>query len=195
MDVQAAYEARVAQSEALYANDIAAFETALSNGQEVWYKPAGYRSVLQILLPAEGATAEEKLLSVQPAVDAITARLAEGESFQALMAEYSIDTNFDNADFLTSGYQVHQQSVMWADDFVAAAFSAEMAQPGNVSLPVVSGIGVHILYYLQDSPAGPIAMTQDVHDALAYAIYTERYTAAQAERIQVLANEAEIILH
>ena len=194
-DVQAAYEARVAQSEALYANDIAAFETALSNGQEVWYKPAGYRGVLQILLPAEGSTAAEKLQNVQPTVDAINARLADGESFLALMAEYSTDANAADADFLAAGYQVHRQSVLWADAFVAAAFSAEMAQPGDVSLPVASDIGVHILYYLQDSPSGPIEMSQEVRDALSYTLYTERYTAAQAERIQVLANEAQIILH
>ncbi len=191
-DVLSTYAERVAQSESLYANDVAAFETAMNTGAEVWYKPAGYRSILQILLPAEGATNEEKLQSVQPTVDAIHTRLADGESFQTLMTEYSIDANFANAAFLATGYQVHKDSVIWEDAFVAAAFSVEMAQPGDVSLPFASDIGVHILYYLCDSPAGAVELTEDVHTVLASAIYTERYTAAQAERIQALADAAEI---
>jgi len=192
-DVLSAYAERTTQSEVLYANDVAAFETAMNTGAEVWYKPEGYRSILQILLPASGNTAEEKLQSVQPTLDAINARLADGESFQALMADYSIDANFDDQAFLATGYQVHKDSVIWEDAFVAAAFSAEMAQPGSVSLPFASDIGVHILYYLCDSPAGAVELTEDVHTALASAIYTQRYTAAQAERIQVLADMAEII--
>lgn len=192
-DVLSAYAERITQSETLYANDVAAFEAAMNTGAEVWYKPAGYRGILQILLPAEGATNEEKLQSVQATVDAINARLADGESFQALMAEYSIDASFDNEAFLAAGYQVHKDSVIWEDAFVDAAFSAEMAQPGDVSLPFASDLGVHILYYLCDSPAGAVELTEDVHTALASAIYTERYTAAQADRIQVLADAAEIV--
>ena len=194
-DVLSAYAERVSQSEVLYANDIAAFETAMNTGAEVWYKPAGYRGILQILLPAVGATADEKLQNVQPTVDAINTRLADGESFQTLMAEYSIDANFDDEAFMATGYQVHKDSVIWEDAFVAAAFSAEMAEPGDVSRPFASDIGVHILYYLCDSPAGAVELTEDVHTALASAIYTQRYTAAQAERIQVLADAAEIIFH
>ena len=192
-DVLSSYAERVTLSEGLYANDIAAFETAMNTGAEVWYKPAGYRSVLQILLPAEGATPEEKLQAAAPTLDAINTRLTDGESFQTLMADYSIDANFNDEAFLSTGYQVHKDSVIWEDAFVAAAFSAEMAQPGDVSMPFASDLGVHILYYLCDSPAGAVELTEEVHTALASAIYTQRYTAAQAERIQVLADTAEII--
>lgn len=194
-DVQSAYEARVAESKSLYENDVAAFETAMSSNSEVWYKPAGYRSVLQILLPAEGDTAEAKLQNVQATVNEINSRLESGETFQALIAEYGTDANFTSEAFMQTGYQVHPDSVIWEDAFVAAAFSAEMAQPGSVSLPFVSDLGVHILYYLCDSAAGPIELTEDVHNALSYTIYVERYTAAQAQRINELADTAEIILH
>lgn len=194
-DVQAAYDARVANSKALYENDVAAFETAVSNSTEVWYKPAGYRSILQILLPAEGDTAEAKLQNAQATVDEINARLSQGDAFEALIAEYGTDVNCANEAFLTVGYQVHQDSVIWEDAFVAAAFSEEMAQPGSVSLPFASDLGVHILYYLCDSAAGPIELTEDVHDALDYAIYVERYTTAQTQRINELADTAEIIFH
>lgn len=193
--VQAAYNERVTQSKALYENDIAAFETAMSNGTEVWYKPAGYRSILQILLPAEGNTAENKLQSVQSTVDEINARLENGESFQSLIAVYGTDANFANESFLSTGYQVHADSVIWDDAFVTAAFSSEMVQPGCVSLPFASDLGVHILYYLCDSSSGPIELTEDVHDLLAYSLYTERYTAAQAQRINELVEAAEVVIH
>lgn len=195
-DIESAYAARVADSQALYENDVAAFETAVSSGTtEVWYTPAGYRNVLQVLLPAEGDTAEEKLQSVQSTVEAINARLADSETFQALMAEYSIEANFDDESYLASGYQVHKESIVWADDFVAAAFSPEMAAPGCISQPIASDLGVHILYYLSDAASGPIALTEDIRDMLAYTLYVERYTAAQSQRLTELADAAEVVFH
>lgn len=194
-EVQAAYNQRVESSKALYENDVAAFETAMNDGSEVWYYPAGYRSVLQILLPAQGGTDEEKLASVQATVDEITARLEKGESFEALIREYGADTAFNDESFFATGYQVHPESVIWEETFVSAAFSSEMAQPGCWSKPFASDLGVHILYYLCDSASGPMELSQDLHDALSYVLYTERYTAAQAERLNELADTAEIIFH
>lgn len=194
-DVQAAYEERVAASRALYGNDIAAFENAVSNGSEVWYMPAGYRSVLQILLPAEGTTSEERLASVQPAIDEINGRLAAGESFVSLIAAYGTDVNFANEAFYSTGYQVHQESVMWESDFIAAAFSAEMVAPGSVSQPFASDLGVHILYYLGDVPGGAVELTTEVYNALASVIYEARTQAALTERLEVLSDEAEVVLH
>lgn len=193
--VQTAYDARVAESKALYENDIAAFETAVSSSAEVWYTPAGYRCVLQILLPAEGDTEDAKLASVQSTLDEINARLAQGETFQSLIVEYGTDPNFADETFMSTGYQVHKDSIVWEDAFVSAAFSPEMAEPGCVSKPLVSDLGVHILFYLSDAASGPIALTEDIHDALAYLIYTERYTAAQTERLNELASTAEIVFH
>lgn len=194
-DVQAEYAARVESSRALYENDAAAFETALSNGGEVWYRPAGYRRVLQILLPAEGETDADKLDSVQATVDEISARLEKGESFETLIDEYGTDANFDDPDFFAAGYQVHQESVIWEDAFVAAAFSAEMAQPGCVSLPFASDLGVHILYYLADVPAGPVELTEELSDALSYVLYTQRRNDALSVRLDELGDAAEVIIY
>lgn len=193
-DVQAEYAVRVENSRALYENDAAAFETALNSGEEAWYRPAGYRRVLQILLPAEGETDADKIASVQSTVDEINARLSKGDSFESLIAEYGTDANFDNADFYATGYQVHQASVIWEDAFVAAAFSAEMTQPGCVSLPFASDLGVHILYYLADVPGGPVELTAELSDALSYVIYTQRKNDALSVRLEELADAAEVVI-
>ena len=194
-DVQAEYEARVSESKTLYGESAAAFETALNTGKEVWYRPEGYRAVLQILLPASGESQADKLASVQPTVDEIYAKLAKGESFQSLIALYGHDAQMNDAAFLATGYQIHQDSVIWEDAFVAAAFSAEMAQPGCWSQPMVSDLGVHILYYLADVAGGPVMLNDDIRTALTAAIHDKRSSAAQAERITELANAAEIVFH
>lgn len=192
-DIQAAYEERVAESKALYENDVPAFETAMSAGAQLWYKPAGYRSILQILLPAEGEDDAAKLASVQETVDAVYARLEAGEAFETLIAEYGADSAFDDESFYTVGYQVHSESVIWEDAFVEAAYSEQMQQPGDWSQPFASDLGVHILYYLADSASGPVEMTADVSDLLAYSLYSERCQAHLTERVDELADSAEVV--
>ncbi len=194
-DVLAEYEARVEQSRTRYENDAAAFETAVNTNQEVWYKPAGYRSILQILLAAEGETADEKLASVQDTVSAITARIENGEDYKTLIAEYTMDAAFGDESFYEVGYQVHRDSVIWEKEFVDAAFSEEMAQPGSWSKPFASKLGVHILYYLSDSEAGAVEMTDAIHDALAYEIYSVRSQTRLSERLDELADTAEIVIY
>lgn len=195
LDVITAYTERVEKSRALYANDVAAFETAMSNGEEVWYMPEGYRAVLQILLPVEGATDEERLLNAQPTVDEIYALLEGGESFANLVILYGADANFSDPSFFNTGYSVHRDSVVWEDAFIDAAFSAQMTAPGYWSRPFASDLGVHILYYLADVPGGEVPLTEEVYDALAYVIYSERTQTALMERIEVLSDASFVIIY
>nr|MBR4280913.1 peptidylprolyl isomerase [Clostridia bacterium] len=194
-DVLLAYVDRVSESQTLYANDVVAFENAVYNGQEVWYMPEGYRAVLQILLPAEGETNAERLASAQNTIDEIYARLENGEAFTDLIVEYGIDSNFDDESFFQTGYQVHRESVVWEDAFVAAAFSEEMAVPGDWSQPFTSDLGVHILYYLGDVPGGEAVLSDALTEALAYTLYLEKAEAALAERIDVLADAADVVIY
>jgi len=187
-DVQADYQARVEESRMLYATDAASFEHAMIGSNGAWYFPEGYRTVQQILLPAEGETEAEKLASVQGSVDGIYARLEKGDAFADLVAEYSADPN-------PSGYQVHRDSVVWDDAFTAAAFADDMTQPGCWSQPLVSDMGVHILFYVEDVASGAVPLTDELAEALRTVIYTERSTAALKTRVDELATAAEVIFH
>lgn len=191
-DIQAAYETRVSQGKTLYADDVEAFERALMNHQEAWYVPDGYRAVLQIYLPAAGDSAEEMQAAVQAKLDDIYARVERGEDFTALMAEYNEDAELDDPELLSVGYQVHRESVMWAEAFIDAAFSDEMREPGDVSSPVIGENGVHILYYLADRDGGPVELTDELAEALRETVYTENVNAAMADRLEVLKENAEI---
>ncbi len=192
-DIQEGYTQRVEKSKAAYENDAAAFETALSNGQEVWYRPDGYRAILQIMLSAQGEDDAAKLASVQDKTDAIYARLEQGEHFETLIAEYGEDSAFDTESFYESGYQVHLDSILWEDTFIAAAFGEDMQKPGDYSQPVVFGDNVHIFYYLKDIPSGAVELTDDLAAALGNDIYEERTDAKMEQRLSELKEDAEII--
>lgn len=192
-EIQAEYEKRVQESKEAYENDISAFETAMLGGEEVWYRPDGYRAVLQIMLPAEGETEEEKLAFVQETTDEIYARLEEGEAFENLILEYGEDTTFETEGFMETGYQVHPESVMWEEAFVSAVFGEEMQEIGDYTQPLVFDENVHILYYLKDVPEETVELT----DALAASLKEELYGSFAEEKLQkrlaALTEEAEII--
>lgn len=192
-EIQAAYEERVASSKAAYENDVSAFENALVNNQEVWYRPDGYRAVLQIMLNAQGDDDDQKLASVKETTDAIYDRLAKGESFESLIAEYGEDGAFDDESFYESGYQVHRDSVLWDDSFIQAAFADDMQKPGDYSQPVVFGDNVHIFYYLKDIPAGAMELTEELSAALGQELYAQRTSDKMEMRLAALKKEAEIV--
>lgn len=192
-EIQAAYEERVASSKAAYENDVSAFENALVNNQEVWYRPDGYRAVLQIMLNAQGDDDEQKLASVKETTDAIYDRLAKGETFESLIAEYGEDSAFDDESFYKTGYQVHRDSVLWEDAFIQAVFSDDMQKPGDYSQPVVFNDNVHIFYYLKDIPAGTMELTDELAAALGQELYAQRTEEKMDARLAALKEEAEIV--
>ena len=102
-EIEAAYRQRTDESKSLYAQDIPAFETALASGEEIWYRPAGYRAVLQIMLSAQGETDDEKLASVSEKTSDIYDRLEAGETFESLISEYGEDPSFDDPAFAETG--------------------------------------------------------------------------------------------
>ena len=108
------------------------------------------------------AAKEAVLQSKKAELDDIETRLAAGEAFETLIAQYNEDTGLNPA----VGYEVHRESIMWDPVFRDAAFSEEMAQPGDHSKPVVGSYGIHILYYLSDAPEGAVPMTADARSQI-----------------------------
>lgn len=190
-DVQTAYDVYVAQSEQRFADDISAFEMAMYKGEEIWYMPAGYRMIQLLTLDADakGANDAARLAGAQAKVDEICARMAKGESFDSLYALYSADENP-----VTEAYCVHPESVLYEKALIAGAFSDEMTAPGSCKA-IVLGNAVVLLYYQADAVAGPVSLTEEIHDALAYTIYTERTQTALQARIDELAQNAKVVIY
>jgi hypothetical protein len=126
------------------------------------------------------------LASKQDVIDQIYARLATGETFQSLIAEFGTDPGMQDADKLANGYPVHKESILYDPVFTAAAFSEKMVKIGDVSDPVVGQYGIHILYYLRDVPGGLImtdAIHKQIYDYLNSKKSNEAYNQALAEWI------------
>ncbi len=133
------------------------------------------------------------IASRQTEIDDIYARLAQGEDFAALVAEYGEDPGMTDAAQLAAGYEVHRDSVLWDPEFTAGAFREEMQQPGDYSDPVVGSYGIHILYYLRDIPGGIIDMTDEISAEIEQYLETQNMNTIYAEALENWTNEHEIV--
>lgn len=200
-EIAQVYEEQVQKDEDFFKDNILAYEyfTEYLNS-DVWYVPEGYRGVLQILLYADEAlcdayedavsagegveeAAQAIIASKQSAIDAIYARLDAGEDFVSVMLDYTQDPGMDD-DRIASGYPVHVKSTVWGKEFATGAFSEEMQQVGDVSQPIASKYGVHILYYLRDIPGGRIAMDERIRESITTYLTNQK-------RVDILASWAD----
>lgn len=175
-------EAKLARIDAEYAvtkaqEKIAALEEELADAQDYDGEETLERdeeTIREELRAAETELTEKKAAledadqacrdEVKDKTDAIYARLAAGESFDALIAEYGEDPGMQNEPTADRGYYVSISSEKWEENFRNGAMA--LTAPGDYSSePVVGDSGVHIIYYVEDVPAGAVAY-EDVRDAL-----------------------------
>ena len=113
--------------------------------------------------------------SVQSTVDEIEARLANGEEFKVVAADYNQDAGQD----YETGYDVSRDSILWVSAFVEGAFDEKMQEPGDHSNPVLSEYGVHILYYVKDVPAGGVELTDELRAEIKSELDSDKLSEAQ----------------
>lgn len=133
--------------------------------------------------------------SLKVKIDDIQARLANGESFESLIAEYGEDEGMKNEEYLKNGYVVHPESILYAEPFTKAA--AALEKVGDISEPVLTDFGVHILYYLRDVEPGPVELTDalkaELKSALDTALQDEAYDIALSNWTQEAETSGSII--
>lgn len=246
------YNTRVETDKANYADNPDSYDygAAVTNGTTVYYTPAGYRTVKQILvkfaeadqtaiddankqltskqselttaqnsLTALGedasaddeATAEsratltqtvetltaeiEKLQSdldaareagyaaIQPTVEEIQGKLAAGESFDSLIETYNQDTGMPE-----TGYLVSENSRNWVTEFKDASMA--LAAIGDISEPVRTTYGIHLIEYATDVAEGEIGL-DTVRDDLSSTLLTEKQNTVYNEAVQKWIEEAD----
>lgn len=94
------------------------------------------------------------LPTAQEVVDAFN----NGTDFQALIEQYNADPGMMQGNTAENGYAVCSEHVYWDPAFVDGAMS--IAEVGQISAPVYGSYGIHIIYYLADIPAGPVALEE-----------------------------------
>ncbi len=95
-------------------------------------------------------------------VEAIRSQYRSGTDFIALIRKYSSDKSDTN--LKTGGYPFHPLSDSWPENFIEAASALE--KPGDISEPVYTDLGIHILYYAADMPSGEYKLTEEEQEAL-----------------------------
>ena len=196
-----------------YEGNIPLFEQeVLVSGGVSYYVPEGYRRIKHIVMALPEDIAErlsalqagsaainqaawQDLLDaagkvMKPKTDAIYQALQDGESFESQMKLYSYDTGVAPED---AGYLIHANSVLWDDGFLKAAMALE--HPGDVSEPVVTLAGVHIILYAGDEPAGALALTQEQQALLEQEALADKQTRALEELVSRYRDDYEIETH
>ena len=138
-------------------------------------------------IEGEAVTAEEVenarlaiLAEVQPTVDEIKQKMADGATFAELIPQYTSDTGMMDAESIAAGYEVHMDSVNWVIPFRDQSFT--VSNIGDVTEPVVTDYGVHIIQYVADVPAGPVELTDELFasfkDVLVSSATSDAYNTA-----------------
>lgn len=136
--------------------------------------------------------ARQAILDSQKAVlDEIKAKLDAGTSFEDLIAEYGTDPGMQDENNLKNGYSVHADSIRYDPNFTNAA--AALEKIGDVSDPVVSQHGIHLLKYLRDVPAGALEMSDEEKETLRAEIEDERLQLAFSEYFDAWVAAADVV--
>ena len=127
---------------------------------------AEYDAANEVVAETQTAWMEKIKVGAQPVLqetfDAIAEQYAAGIDFKSLIEKYSSDKTDMNLS--KNGYLFHPDSATWPEAFKEAAMKLE--KPGDISQPVYSETGVHILYYAGEAPAGDHVLTEEEREQL-----------------------------
>lgn len=121
------------------------------------------------------AATETAYTNLQPTIEEIQAKLTAGETFESLIETYDEDPGMTP----DTTYAVSADSNNWVEEFKTASMA--LANVGDVSEPVRSSYGIHIIKYDSDIAAGEVGLDtvkEDIQASLLSAKQSEVYSAA-----------------
>ena len=191
-EIQAHYDEVLADQKADYDQYADDFMFAHINGDAILYVPQGFRAVRDILIPFDSpedsdlagelleqlslldpekdaeeiarlqAQLDELFAPLEATADEAVQQLAEGESFEDMMDKYGTSDMLQDERLRKEGYYINEDAYINSEEFVEGSMMLE--QPGQVSAPLRSDLGVHLVQYIADVPAGevPLAEVRDI---------------------------------
>ncbi len=217
-EIQSEYDALLANQTAAFSANPADYEYAKLMGETIVYNPEGYRYVKHILLAFTDAdtkndaralintiaaydpeTQASEIQEAQTQLDALYTdldaqaealieQLNSGADFDALIEQYGMDDGMKYEPTKTQGYCISANSTNMESSFIEGAMMLE--EPGQISVPVHTSNGVHIIRYESDVPSGAIPLA-DVRSAIEAQLLEEKISDAydkQAEQWLAEAN-------
>ena len=138
------------------------------------------------------AAARQAILdSVQDKLDEIAEKLENGATFEELIAEYNTDPGMQEEPYKTDGYLVNTYSASYAEPFASEAMALEKI--GDISDPVLTQFGIHLLYYLKDLAAGPVALTDQLKEDLRGVLGDEKFNDGMRALLEQWEAEADTV--
>lgn len=208
--LQAAYDSLLASQKELFEGSSEEYEYAALVGEPIAYNLSGYRRVRHILLSFDSTETEEQATSLTEQIaqldpekdaeqiaalqaqldalytdldakaQAILDQLAAGTSFDDLLEQYGQDEAMMFEPTKTTGYYISNNSTQWASEFVEGCMMLE--EPGQISTPIHTVSGVHLIEYVADVPAGEVPLSE-IRDALSEQVLDDLQEAAYNEQI------------
>jgi len=143
---------------------------------------------------AEDILAEYNATSVARAEEAL-GRLEAGESFAAVMEEYSMSVNDPEKGVLISNEHVSEGDFYgeedWSNEIKSAFATLDIGQYTGV---IQDDEGCHILYYLADEPAGMVELST-VQESIRDIMLTEAQTEEWTELMDIWRNDGSVELN
>lgn len=131
------------------------------------------------------------IASVQPTIDEINQKMADGATFAEMIELYGTDPGMKQEPAKSEGYPVHMDSIIWDPAFVKGAFMVDNV--GDIADPVVGSYGVHIIQYTRDVPSGATELTEELRSELYAELLTEKENAEYAKVMDQWMSEADIV--
>lgn len=146
----------------------------------------------EALLAAErelDAAVEAAAAALMPRVEEVQAAIAAGEDFDALIGEYGEDPGMEAEPAKTQGYMVGESSTNYVDAFRDGAMA--LSQAGDVSEPVRSEYGMHLIKYVADVEEGPVPF-EEVKEQLHKTVLEEEKNRIYNETVNAWVEEADV---
>ena len=218
-EIQAHYNEILADQKESFSAYPDEYEYAHINGETILYNPEGYRAVRHILIgfdSEEDAAAVTDLMDqldqLDPATDAATIesyesqldalfapleataqevleKLAGGQSFESLMDEYGQDETMKAEPLRSEGYYVSANTGLWSAEFIEGSMILE--KPGDISAPLRSSSGLHLVEYIGDVTAGEVPFA-DVYDEMAAETLSEKQSNYYEEQRAALLESSNV---
>ena len=167
-------------------------ETVEATDAEPTAEPEATAEPEEPVTPEMVEAARQAILdSVKETVDEIKAKLEGGANFEDLILEYGTDPGMQVEENRKNGYAVHPFSILYEQNFMKGA--AALEKVGDVSDPIVSQFGVHILHYLRDIPGGAVELTDALKEELRADLKSEKVQAAFDALQEKWVAESEVV--
>lgn len=131
------------------------------------------------------ALKEQIKAELMPKAEEVIEKANAGEDFDALIEEYGEDPGMEYEPSKSEGYYVSVDSTMWDPAFQEAAMALENV--GDISEPVLSSSGLHIIRYEADVVSGAVAFEElrdELEETVLEELKTQKYDETVAEWVE-----------